>query len=96
MKTKDAGWQNFLLLCQKESSCENLDELFSFFLTFEEKDQIATRVLLVRELLEKKKTQREIASELNISIAKITRGANLLKTLDNKVKSYLHDNLVSK
>ena len=47
-----------------------------------------TRCLIIKALLEKKAPQRQIAEELNVSIAKITRGSNELKR-KHQVKLYL-------
>lgn len=84
-----AGWQRFLSLCRKTSSDLQLDQLLNMLLTIEEKQSIATRVLLLDALLAGDMTQREIAQQLNISIAKITRGSNALKVADDKLKQYL-------
>jgi TrpR family trp operon transcriptional repressor len=83
------GWQKFLSLCQEGESTQQLDELFNLFFTIEEKETLAMRILLVKELLKGAKTQREIAQDLNISIAKITRGSNALKTTSNDLKRFL-------
>lgn len=83
------GWQGFLALCSKLSSAKELDLLFDIFFTFDERENLSSRYLLIRELLEGKKTQREIAEELHISIAKITRGSNRLKTVNAKWKKLL-------
>lgn len=94
MKNKDlSGWQLFLQLCQHVKNSEQLNALFSFLFTAEEKQHISTRILLVQELLKGKRTQREIAKTLNISIAKITRGSNNLKQLNENFKKYLQDEM---
>lgn len=84
-----AGWQDFLLLCTRVDSVELLDELCGLLFTLEEKEQLALRVELVKELLNGKKTQREISRDLGISIAKITRGSNALKLISEPLKGYL-------
>jgi TrpR family trp operon transcriptional repressor len=85
----ELGWKKLLDLCQQAESTERLDELFGLMFTLEEKDTLATRVLLVLELLKGNRTQREIAQHLNISIAKITRGSNALKTVNDSLKDFL-------
>jgi len=82
--THPRGWQQFLNMCLALKERTELDGFLGFLLTAEEREQIATRILLTKALLEKKKPQREIAKELKISIAKITRGSNALKMLDEK------------
>ncbi len=84
------GWQLFMKLCLKIEDENQLNELFRFVFTPEECDQLATRALLVRELLNKQ-PQRKIAADLKISISKITRGSNGLKRITPELKKYLLD-----
>ena len=86
---KAKGWDEFLKLCHEASSVSQLNELFDLLFTLEEKEQLAMRVRLVKELLKGEKTQREMAHDLNVSIAKITRGSNALKTADSELKAYI-------
>ncbi len=86
---KRENWRDFIDLCQNVSSEHELSELLDFFFTIEEKQHIVTRVELVRELLQGNKTQRGIAQDLGISIAKITRGSNSLKTINEPLRKYL-------
>jgi TrpR family trp operon transcriptional repressor len=83
------GWNQFLTLCRATESTQQLDQLFSLLFTLEEKDQLAMRVQLVKELLKGEKTQRQISQDLKISIAKITRGSNALKTVDESLKAFI-------
>lgn len=87
------GWKTFINLCLRAKTFERFEEILKTFLTFEEQAQIPDRILLIKELLKGKKTQRDIAKDLKISIAKITRGSNLLKTLDPELKKYLKDSI---
>lgn len=89
MLSESRGWSQFLTLCRASESTHQLDQLFSLLFTLEEKDQLAMRVQLVRELLRGEKTQRQISQDLKISIAKITRGSNALKTVDEALKSFI-------
>jgi len=91
-KTKE-GWQNFLKFCSKIRSPEELNEIFDLFLTIEEKETLASRYLIVRELLEEKLTQREIAEKYKVSIAQITRGSNALKIISPELKKQLKTRL---
>jgi TrpR family trp operon transcriptional repressor len=68
--------------------------LFDLFLTPEEILDLEKRFLIIKELLSNKKTQRQIAKSLNVSIAKITRGSNELKRIDPKLLLYLKDKLL--
>ena len=83
------SWNRFITLCKQTESSEQLGQLLHAFLTPEEREQIALRVELVKELLRQEKSQREIAKELKISIAKITRGSNMLKSLPNDTLEFL-------
>jgi TrpR family transcriptional regulator, trp operon repressor len=76
-----AGWSSFLNLCLASKNETMLSSLFELLLTQEEKESIAMRYLIVVELLKQEKTQRGMAEELHVSIAKITRGSNELKRM---------------
>lgn len=76
-----AGWKHFLTLCNTFHDQPMLADLFDLLLTDEEKQVIAARTLIVQSLLTGTQTQREIASSLQVSISKITRGSNMLKRL---------------
>ena len=86
------GWQNFLDLCLQVSDKKTLSLLFDFFLTDNEKESIAMRLLIIQELIAEKKPQREIAHDLKVSIAKITRGSNELKRVEPKLLRLLQRN----
>lgn len=90
---KDNGWQQFLSLCQSCQTPEALDEFFKFILTPDEQVQLAGRVEIVAALLKGELTQREIAHKHNISIAKITRGSNMLKLCSQRLHDFLNDEL---
>ncbi len=83
------GWRGFLSLCSEAKNKEELNELFWLFLTAEEKKDLATRYLIIRELVKGEKTQREMAKDLKVSIAKITRGSNFLKMISKKLRRLL-------
>lgn len=83
------GWWPFLDVCAQLGTKEQLNELFSLFLTFDERKDVADRFLIIRDLLQGKKTQREMADELQVSIAKITRGSNSLKIIGDDLREYL-------
>jgi TrpR family transcriptional regulator, trp operon repressor len=87
--SKETGWRNFLKLCLAADSIEMLESIMNLYLTPEERDDLAARALIVNELLRQEQTQREMAENLEVSIAKITRGSNMLKTIDPNFKEYL-------
>jgi TrpR family trp operon transcriptional repressor len=85
--------EGFIDLCLSSRNERLFEALFDLFLTEEEKSDLALRYLIVKELLKKEKSQREIAKNLNVSIAKITRGSNELKRIDEKLLKHLKDKL---
>lgn len=91
MKTKEPeeGWKNFLELCCSIKTPEELDLFFGLFLTFEERETMISRYIIIKKLLEGKLTQREIAEKYKVSIAQITRGSNALKIIDPELKEFL-------
>jgi len=68
-------------------------EIWDLFFTPEEKEDMNKRYLIVEALLKQKKTQRQIAKDLDVSIAKITRGSNELKRIKADLLDYLHQHL---
>lgn len=89
----EEGWWRFLRLCLEVDTAEKLDAFFTFFLTAEEREDLASRYLLVKELISGEKPQRKIAEELGVSIAKITRGSNAMKILDDEMREWLRKQL---
>jgi len=93
MSLNKNGWNGFLKLCASASKKKMLDELFGLFLTAEERESVATRCLIVRELLAEKKPQRQISKDLQVSIAKITRGSNEIKEIAPAFKKFLKEKI---
>lgn len=87
------GWQQLLAWCMHVRDEKQLSVLFELLLTPEEQVDIAKRCLIIRELLAKNFSQREIAKNLNVSIAKITRGSNEIKRLSSDLLQYLQKNV---
>lgn len=86
---EDKAWSEFLDLCLRIDKKEQLDDILTLFLTFDEKKDVALRYRIVKELLGGTRTQRVMSEELGVSIAKITRGSNCLKALSPEVKQLL-------
>jgi TrpR family transcriptional regulator, trp operon repressor len=93
MATEKKGWHEFLKLCSKISSPNELREVFDLFLTIEEKETLSSRYLIIKALVEAELTQREIAEKYKVSIAQITRGSNALKIISPKLKENLKSRL---
>jgi TrpR family transcriptional regulator, trp operon repressor len=89
MTQKNNAWEIFIKLCLSAKTPEALSKILSVLLTAEEKEDVSTRYLIMKELLAQEKTQRGIAKDLKVSIAKITRGSNELKRLDIKTLNHL-------
>ena len=68
---------------------EDMRVIFDVFLTAEERNAIDGRFAIVKELLSKNLTQREISAKHKVSIAKVTRGSNDLKRLNSKAIEFL-------
>lgn len=85
------GWRQLLTWCESVQDSGQLSSLLQLLLTPEEQDDIGKRCLIVRELLAKNMSQREIAKSLNVSIAKITRGSNELKRVDKSLLQFIAD-----
>ncbi len=90
-----SAWQDFFNLLKSVATTPYLNDFLDLFLTDTEKNAIALRSSLVKELLVNKKKQREIAQDLHISIAKITRGSNYIKRINPKFKKFLQERLLS-
>lgn len=93
MTLNKKGWQDFLKLCTKIDSPEELGQLFDLFLTIEEKETLASRFLIIKALIEGNLTQREIAETSKVSIAQITRGSNALKIISAELRELLKSRL---
>lgn len=92
----EEGWRGFLEMCAKIKDPDSFQQLFELFMTYEERETMASRFLIVKALLERGMTQREIAEQFHTSIAQITRGSNALKIVDPKFKKLLEKKLCVK
>ena len=91
--TDEEGWQRFLSLCLECKTQKELESFFELLLTFDERSDIGGRMLIIKELLNGNKTQREMAKDLQVSIAKITRGSNSLKGTGEDLRGFLINNI---
>ena len=74
-------------------SAQELEQLLDLFLTFEEKETLSSRFVIIKALFEGELTQREIAETHKVSIAQITRGSNALKIISPKMRDLLKKTL---
>lgn len=89
MKKSESEWQNFLKLCLEAKNPKMLHELLQLFLAPEEIEMLAKRFAIIKALLKRELTQREMAETLSVSIAQITRGSNALKITDAALLFFL-------
>jgi TrpR family transcriptional regulator, trp operon repressor len=94
MEIVKKGWRQFLYWCERSNDDKQLDSLFDLVLTPEEKNDIATRCLIIQELLAESASQRDIAKNLNVSIAKITRGSNELKRVKPAILDFVKKHVI--
>ena len=88
-------WNTFLNLLQTACEQGKTQEFLTLLLTADERDAVGLRLQIVAQLLDKNLSQREIQQNLSTSAATITRGSNMLKTMDpdfiNWVKNQLDE-----
>lgn len=89
----DEGWKMFLNLCVQAKNPVRLEELLNLLLTIEEKIHLASRMQIIKALLEEKLSQREISDAMKVSISQITRGSNALKIISPDLLKFLEDHM---
>lgn len=82
-------WRRLAAFLSQLENEKELEKVLDALLTFEEKEMLIDRMLIFEALFKGEKTQRELAKDLEISISKITRGANALKGIPEDVKNLL-------
>lgn len=91
-----AEWQHFVDLLKTAILEDNGEALLSMLLTADEKTSLGLRVQIVKMLLENQQSQREIQQLLNTSAATITRGSNMLKTVEPEMLNWINSQLNGK
>lgn len=89
-------WEQFLALLKQAVAEDKLEPFFSLFLTADDRGSLGLRLKIVESLLQGKASQREIQQNLNTSAATITRGSNMLKTLDQDFLEWVNCKLNGK
>ena len=89
-------WQAFVELLQQAVEENKLEQFFSLFLTPDERGSFGLRTQIVANLLSNNLSQREIQQKLNTSAATITRGSNMLKTLEPDFLDWVSEKLNGK
>ncbi|WP_233117423.1 trp operon repressor [Aggregatibacter actinomycetemcomitans] len=75
-------WNAFLNILQTAFEQGKAQDVLTLLLTPDERNALGLRLQIVARLLNKNLPQREIQQNLNTSAATITRGSNMLKTMD--------------
>ena len=83
-------WLKVVDLLQQQEDETALHRVLAVLLTPEEQDAIASRLSIMRALIEGSMSQREIAASQGVSIAKVTRCSNYLKRLSEEEKLLVH------
>lgn len=86
-------WQQFIDLLTSAVQENKTEALLTMLLTSDERTSLGLRVQITRELLNNQHSQREIQQKLNTSAATITRGSNMLKTVDPDILSWVSKKL---
>ncbi len=90
-----SAWPLFIAITEKLDR-DDLSVWLDLLLTPAEKEDIQDRIDILKGLLEESLPQRELAEKLGVSISKISRGSNLLKTLNSDKKEWLREKLMQK
>lgn len=86
MKDTKDRWYKFIEHCLKFKTQAELELFFDVVFTASEKVEFGNRLAIMKDLLQNQKTQREIAGDLEVSIANISRGSNVIKNSDVDLK----------
>lgn len=86
-------WQDFVNLLKQAVAEDKLEDFFHSFLTADERGSFGLRTQIVRHLLKSDISQREIQQKLSTSAATITRGSNMLKTLEPEFLHWVNEKL---
>lgn len=86
----DANINDVIEIFAATSDKKDMVRLFSDFFTESEIQDLSKRWYIFRELY-MGTPQRRIASEMGVSLCKITRGSRMLKNDDSIVKEILHE-----
>ncbi|WP_066013060.1 MULTISPECIES: trp operon repressor [Endozoicomonas] len=87
MKTE--SWFQVIKLLKGQQDVDALHEVMGVLLTREEREAIGSRLAIMRALLSGEESQREIARRIGVSITKVTRCSNYLKTLSDAEMSMI-------
>ena len=86
-------WNAFLVTLQAAFEQGKAQDVLTLLLTADERDAVGLRLQIIAQLLDKNLPQREIQQNLNTSAATITRGSNMLKTMDPEFIDWIKNQL---
>lgn len=89
----EEGWWKLLELLVAVRDVREMDEMLHLFLTRSEREAIADRLSLVRELVCEEKPQRQIAEELGLSISKVTMGSKAVQIISSHLRDFLKERM---
>jgi trp operon repressor len=86
-------WNAFLQMLKIAFEENKAQEFLTLLLTADERDAVGLRLQIVSQLIDKNMPQREIQQNLNTSAATITRGSNMIKTMDLDFMQWMKQHL---
>lgn len=86
-----AQWDSVLEKVVSHQDHNALITLFELLLTKDERSAIASRLRVFQALLTGDMSQRQIATEFEISIATVTRCSNYLKMMDQQQREQIKE-----
>lgn len=86
-------WNAFLQMLKIAFEENKAQEFLTLLLTADERDAVGLRLQIVSQLIDKNMPQREIQQNLNTSAATITRGSNMIKTMDSDFMQWMKQHL---
>ena len=86
-------WNAFLQMLKIAFEENKAQEFLTLLLTADERDAVGLRLQIVSQLIDKNMPQREIQQNLNTSAATITRGSNMIKTMDHDFMQWMKQHL---
>ncbi|EGT82306.1 putative trp repressor [Haemophilus haemolyticus M21639] len=91
-------WNAFLQMLKTAFEENKAQEFLTLLLTADERDAVGLRLQIVSQLIDKNMPQREIQQNLNTSAATITRGSNMIKTMEPDFMQWMkqHIDLIKK
>ena len=86
-------WSAFLDMLKTAFEQGKAQDVLTLLLTADERDAVGLRLQIIVQLLDKNLPQREIQQNLNTSAATITRGSNMLKTMNPEFIDWIRNQL---